>query len=575
MEPVKFSEILKQNSLFREKMKDIKSYRIKILSNITCNQFAEVFSYILYTENINPLIKIGNYDNIIQESFFCNEDDLVFVHYELVNILGKHNIFVENFSEKEIELLINTIKSEIDTILSNLSSIPSVIFNTFSSEGIYSSSILPLKCKKIAESLNAHLYSIQMSNLHILNINEIIYRIGINRSFDYRMYYLSKALYTIDFWKEYSNNAMPLILKNTGKTKKAVIFDCDNTLWKGILGEDGESGIDMSPQSKIGQIYNYVQKIAVWMSSKGIIVGLCSKNNKLDIDKIIRNHPEIVLKEDYLVISRINWNDKASNLREIAGELNIGLDSILFVDDSSFEINLIKEQLPMICTFQVPAAIHEYPKQLLDTINKYFYLSGLNADLDKTEQYKAQKIRTEEKNKFNSIDEYLSSIGLEISFKENDVSEIERISQLTQKTNQFNLTTKRYTEVQIESFMKDSSKKVYSFSVRDKFGDSGLTAVCIINFNEIATVDTFLMSCRIMGRNIEKAIMDVIIKECDNRKFNRVSAKYLKTEKNTPVCKLYEEFGFTLLSDDNGNKTYELYTKNYNYNNINYIKIKL
>lgn len=575
MEPVKFSEILKQNSLFREKMKDIKSYRIKILSNITCNQFAEVFSYILYTENINPLIKIGNYDNIIQESFFCNEDDLVFIHYELVNILGKHNIFVENFSEKEIELLINTVKSEIDTILSNLSSNPSVIFNTFSSEGIYSSSILPSKCKKIAESLNAHLYSIQMSNLHILNINEIIYRIGINRAFDYRMYYLSKTLYTIDFWKEYSNNVMPLLLKNTGKTKKAVIFDCDNTLWKGILGEDGESGIDMSPQSKIGQIYNSVQKIAVWMSSKGIIIGLCSKNNKQDIDNIIRNHPEIVLKEDYLVISRINWNDKASNLREIAGELNVGLDSILFVDDSSFEINLIKEQLPMICSFQVPEAIHEYPKQLLDTINKYFYLSGLKADLDKTEQYKAQKIRTEEKNKFNSIDEYLSSIGLEISFKENDISEIERISQLTQKTNQFNLTTKRYTEVQIESFMKDSSKKVYSISVRDKFGDSGLTAVCIINFNEIATIDTLLMSCRIMGRNIEKAIMDVIIKECGNRKINRVSAKYLKTEKNTPVCKLYEEFGFTLLSDDNGNKTYELYTENYNYNNINYIKINL
>jgi FkbH-like protein len=387
------------------------------------------------------------------------------------------------------------------------------------------------------------------------------------------MYVLSKTLYTIDFWKAYSMSLLPLVLRNSGKAKKAIIFDCDNTLWKGILGEDGETGIDLSPQSKFGKIFNKVQQLAVWLSRQGVLVGLCSKNNPADVDNVLENHDEMVLRKEDIVIMRVNWEDKASNLRSIAAELNIGLDSLVFVDDSSFEINLIREQLPMVHCLQVPEAIHDYPGALLKMIGRYFYLTGSSADLEKKDQYKVQALRNELKNKFSSIDDYLASIQLEMTVAMNDTANIGRISELTQKTNQFNLTTKRYTEAQMEAFMKNEGTAVFSVSVRDKFGDSGLTAVCIVEFDGVAIVDSFLMSCRVMGRNIEKALMDVVLREAAARGCAKVFAKYVRTPKNESIQTFYDDLGFKCIQSENDANVYELDTHAYVYNNLSYIKI--
>ena len=271
-----------------------------------------------------------------------------------------------------------------------------------------------------------------------MDINITHSKVGLTNAFDFRMFYLSKALYTISFWKEYVYEVSSIVYKNTGKLKKAIIFDCDNTLWHGILGEDGMTGIDMSAESKIGQIHNKVQQIAIWLSKQGVLVGLCSKNNPGDVEKVLDEHQDMRLTKKHIVISKVNWQDKATNLRAISKELNIGLDSLVFIDDSSFEINLIKEQIPEILTMQVPTtALHDYPSQLLQLIERNFYLSGNKSDIEKTEQYKNQSYREEEKEKHHSIEEYLSSIELEVAIKVDDISEISRITQLTQKTNQF------------------------------------------------------------------------------------------------------------------------------------------
>ena len=298
----------------------------------------------------------------------------------------------------------------------------------------------------------------------------------------------------------------------TGKAKKAIIFDCDNTLWKGILGEDGFDGIDMSVHSKIGSMYHEVQNMAVWLSRHGVLIGLCSKNNPEDVAEVIEKHPDMALKNDHIVVSEVNWNDKASNLRAIAEELNIGVDSLVFVDDSSFEINLIREQLPQVVCMQVPEAIYDYPAQLAEIINTYFYFSDSKADLDKTNQYKQQAQRNQSKRQFGDIESYLKSLEMEVEFHVGDVTEIERVAQLTQKTNQLNLCTNRYTDAQIEA-IKDSDNKGYiSLSVKDKFGDSGLTGVAVVSFADgKGEIMDFLMSCRVMGRNIEYVFMDFIM----------------------------------------------------------------
>ncbi len=574
MEHLKYSEILKENKLLAEYVKDQESYNITFLSNITCNQLEHILVYNLRKAGLNPAIRIGNYDNIIQDSYDCTDANLVVIHYDLLNIINKYPDFIEGFTEIEIASLFSAIKSEIELILDNLRLVPAIVFNTFTSCAIYSNSVAPPIIEVLTNKLNLYLYSKKETNFHLLNINLIVAKVGMANTFDFRMFSLSKTLFTIAFWKEYVFALSSIVYRYTGMLKKAIIFDCDNTLWKGILGEDGKAGIDMSLQSKTGQMYNKVQQIAQWLSNQGVIIGLCSKNNSGDVDAVFKEHPDMKLTKDNIVISKINWQDKATNLREIAKELNIGLNSVVFIDDSSFEINLIKDQIPEILTFQVPPAIYDYPNQLLSLVNRYFYLSGSLVDLEKTKQYKEQSLRNEEKVKYQSLEDYLSLIKMEISIVENDLSQTSRISQLTQKTNQFNLTTKRYTENQIELFMNNVDDRIFSVSVKDKFGDSGLTAVVITNENKYTVnIDSFIMSCRIMGRNIEKAIMNFLIDKYKKNDIEEITGAFFPTIKNIPVANFYEQSYFRLEKEINGNKFYRLLVDEYVPHKVEYIKI--
>lgn len=575
MEGLKYSEILKSNAALAKVVGGCPEYKISILSNITCHQLKDILSFNLRTHGLNPEITIGNYDNIIQDSYRCSEAQMVIIHYDLVAILDKYADFAEDFSENQLVSLLQTLESEIDLILDNLNMVPAVVFNAFLAEGIYSDTFLSTKAKRIAGKLNARLSSRERPNLHIVDIHKTLMRVGCCEAFDWRMYYLSSTLYHVTFWKEYVYEISSLVYKYTGKLKKAIIFDCDNTLWKGILGEDGESGIDMSGQSKIGRIYFRIQQIAVWLSGQGILIGLCSKNNASDIDKVLVGHPDMKLRKEHLVACRINWADKASNLREIAEELNIGLDSVIFVDDSPFEINLVREQLPDVLTFQVPAALHLYPTELLKIVERYLYLSGNKADVIKTQQYKTQQLRVAAKNKYSSLEEYLGSLEIEIKIKKDDITQVERIAQLTQKTNQFNLTTKRYTEAQIKLLIESRDWEVYSVSVSDKFGDNGLTGVCIIEKQDNRLmIDSFLMSCRIMGRNIERAIMDHLVSINKKRGISIMRATYIATLKNKPVTDFYETVGFRVMDCGDGRKNYELILSDYKPSCTEYIKIK-
>lgn len=574
MEDLKYVEILKRNALLAKEVDDVAPYKIHILSNITCNQLKDILIYNLRKSNINPEIKIGNYDNIIQDSYNCSEAQLVIVHYELTNVIDKYTNFIEDFAEEQITSLYQIIATEIDLIIRNLHLAPTLVFNTFISAGVYTNSLLKSKTDLLARKLNEYLYSKDETNLQVLDINTTLAKVGTSSAFDFRLFYLSKTLYTISFWKEYVYALSSIVYRYTGSTKKAIIFDCDNTLWKGILGEDGIEGIDMSAHSKIGQIYNKIQQIGVWLSNQGVIIGLCSKNNLADVEKVLMSHNDMILRKKHIVISKINWQDKAHNLREIAKDLNIGLDSLVFVDDSSFEINLIKEQIPEIFTLQVSTALHEYPNQLLKLVERYFYLKSSPDDIEKTKQYRTQFLRNEEKNKYQSIVDYLSSLGIEIQIKENDRSQIERIAQLTQKTNQFNLTTKRYTEHQIEMFMNSDTNRIFSISVKDKFGEIGLTALIMIKEkNDTVFIDNFLMSCRIMGRDIEKAIMNYFISKCKQKGIKSIKATYIPTSKNIPVNDFYAESGFDIVNQEEEYKIYKLIISDYKPKDVEYIKI--
>lgn len=574
---MKYTEILAANKAFSQ-INNGSKYNIGILSNIIINSFKDILEYQCYKNNINPSVEIGNYDNIVQDSLIYSHKDLIIIFYDTLNIFDGVDEFFENINQDSYLSLLTKCTNELDIVFKNLEKTPSVIINSFSTSTHTLSSTRVSKLETFIKELNDYLYKNVPINFCILNIDKIFANTGIRELVDYRFFNSSKAPYTINFFKQYVEEIEHILLKNNGKLKKAIIFDCDNTLWKGVLGEDGIDGIEMGIASHTGKYFNMVQRLIVYLSQQGIIIGLCSKNNEKDIFELFDLHKDIVLKEKHIVVHKINWSDKASNLKEISEELNIGLDSIVFVDDSSFEINLVREQLPEVTTIQVPSNIYLYPSFLLKNIYKYFNLNATKDDLKKTDMYKEQLLRSQEKNKYTSIDEYLSSLEIEITIEKDNLNQIERLSQLTQKTNQFNLTSKRYTENQIKNFILSEDFHVYSLSVRDKFGENGITGLCIIHENKIANgsilnIDTLLMSCRIIGRNIEFQFFNSIMKHFLDFKIIEIRAAYIRSKKNEQVNNFYEKLNFDLINNVGNEKSYIASLDKLKLDEISYIKV--
>lgn len=576
MEDLKYIEILQLNKKLSGTIHS-KKYNIGILSNVTINPLKEIIEYSCRINNINPQIEFGNFDNIVQESNIFKSKDLVIIFYDILGITSKLSDFFEDIEDELYEKLKNQLLSEIDIICENLKKTASVLISSFSSSYYNYSCVYTSKLDRFVNEINTYIKQKNQININLIDIDKIFIQIGIKQSIDFRLFNSSKAPYTLEFLKKYVSSIEPIILRNTGKLKKAVIFDCDNTLWKGIIGEDGITGIDISPNSQQGKYFREVQQIGLYLNKRGVLLGICSKNNIEDVIDVFRNNSDMILKEDNFVIKKINWLDKASNIKSIAKELNIGLDSIVFIDDSDFEINLIKEKLPEVLAIKVPLNISEYPKEILKCTNNYFSLSSNQYDQNKTEIYKQQFQREACKTQFDSINDYLASLKITIRIDKNDKSNIDRISQLTQKTNQFNLTTLRYTESQIEQYMTSSKEAVYSLHVIDKFGDNGLTGVCIVREDNMLIktiiIDTFLLSCRIIGRNIEFAFLNTIIKDLVNNGYNFIKASFILTQKNEQVAEFYEKSGFKLIQKHDGSKFYSVDILNFEPHVIDYINI--
>ena len=247
--------------------------------------------------------------------------------------------------------------------------------------------------------------------------------------------------------------ASPYIRSATGRSKKALIFDCDNTLWKGILGEDGFTGIRMDAGSRDGGVFHEIQLMALALNRQGVILGICSKNNKEETDAVFRDHPDMLLREEHIAVNMSSWDDKVTGLRNIAEQLNIGLDSMVFVDDSSFEVEFVRENLPEVTVLQVPQRLYEYPSVLASAVPLFYQLSSTDEDKDKGEDDQGEHPGKEAEEGHTDLDAYLASLNLKVRVNVDDCSSIERLAQLTQKTNQFNLTTIRYTSTEDRSIL--------------------------------------------------------------------------------------------------------------------------
>jgi len=575
MMELKYPEILKLNRELRNNLKS-SSYSITVLSNIIVQQIKEILEYLLRDGAINANIEFGDYDNIVQDSQKYKDANAVIIFWELCNILDGLQYKVELINNDQLDEILEKTKSEIDLVLKNLEKTSLVLINKFTSIPFSYSNIRKNHLDELANQLNHYMEEKIPSNVRLVDIEKAIASVGISSSLDLRYYYSSKALYRVDFFKAYAEYVKPFIISANGKAKKALIFDCDNTLWKGILGEDGFENIEMSSRTKDGTIFAEIQAMALALNKQGILIGLCSKNNPGDVDEVIKSHPDMQLSDNHITINKSNWSDKVTNLKEIAQELNIGLDSLVFVDDSSFEVNLIKGRLPEITVLQVPEKLYMYPKMLREKMGLFYNLSFTAEDRKKIEMYKHQVKREIVKKEFIDIEDYLASLELKITIFKDDESIIPRMSQLSQKTNQFNLTTKRYTEGDIQNFINHPDSDVYALSVSDKFGDSGVTGLCIITSNgsnKIVEIDTLLISCRVIGRNVEYVFINYIIEKIKEKKIIDLKAKYIKTQKNEHANYFFDRCLFNLIDGDDLVRNYTLSVNTYNPEKLDYIKV--
>ena len=409
--------------------------------------------------------------------------------------------------------------------------------------------------ERIEERIEKHV------NVHYLHIAEAVYSKGKEICLSEKLWYLGKIPYSNEGSRLIVDTIRNAVSVLTRAPKKVLILDLDNTLWGGILGEVGVDGINLS-DDHIGAVYKKVQKQIKAIKDTGVLLAIVSKNNATDVQEVWDRHPHMFLSKEDFVVRKINWQDKADNIQDISKELNLGIDSFVFIDDMPTERENIKKRLPSVTVPDFPTQIENYPTFISKLYEKYFKkIRILSEDRNKTQQYFENTQRLEA-SKGLSFEDFLISLNIRASRLILDDAKLERIAQMHNKTNQFNLTTIRYTRQDIDRLIQ-SGYKIYTYDVHDKFGDYGLVVVVIIQPQQnVAEINSFLMSCRVMGKLIENYVIDDVEKDLLKAGYSILRAKYTKTAKNTPVEHLFDGLGYSPISKTTDETIYEIELKN-------------
>lgn len=358
-----------------------------------------------------------------------------------------------------------------------------------------------------------------------------------------------------------------------GLIRKCLVLDCDNTLWGGIIGEDGIDGITLGPDWP-GREFVDFQKTILELYEQGVILAINSKNNEADVLQVLREHSHMILREHHFAAICVNWNPKPENMKQLAGEINIGLDSLVFVDDNPAERQLMTQMLPEVAVLDLPANPALYAKTLRET-NFFAKSSMTEEDKKRGQMYAAQRQRTQLERTAVSLEDYLKSLEMVCTIRLAEESDIKRAAQLTQRTNQFNLTGPRYTEADIRHMLEDPNWNVYVLGLNDKFGDNGTVGLALVQKQDQQwRIDTFLMSCRVIGRQAEDAFVDRICTEAADAGVKRLAAGYIKTQKNALVADFWDKRNFSKTISDENITQYVFNLENYQPKRFEYLKIK-
>lgn len=532
--------------------------RIAILASFTLNGLEETLRVKCAEKKIDASIFSAGYNQYNQEIFsdkselYSHSPNVTFLILDTRSILGNffHNPYSATSSERKmfveskLEEIVNLVKTFMNNSKSKLV-ITNLSLPTYSSHGIFENKN-EYGLKEMVIDLNKRLadYSKNESSLYIYDFNNFVMKYGDSNVFDHRQYFFGDIKISLEYIPLFAEELMEYIKAILGLNKKCIVLDLDNTLWGGVVGEDGFNGIKLGTTPP-GNAYVEFQKHLLSLNQRGIILAINSKNNLDDAMEVIKNHPYMVLREENFASMRVNWNDKVSNIKEIAEELNIGLDSLVYIDDDPVNREYMSITLPEVLTVDLPQDPALYTPTL-QNINEFSVLKITEEDIKRNEMYLQEKKRKDLEKTVTNLDDFLKHLDMKLKIKKADQFTIPRISQLTLKTNQFNLTTKRYQEEEIRKFVQDENTLVGCVEVADKFGDNGITGVFIVkkeNSKEWG-IDTFLLSCRVMGREVEKGIMSYVINMAKENGVEKIKAQFIPTTKNKPVESFLPNCGF-------------------------------
>ncbi len=394
------------------------------------------------------------------------------------------------------------------------------------------------------------------SNIYLLDVQRWITAAG-KYAFNPKLWYRGKIAFGNDVYKEAVNDIKAALRGIQGHSKKIVILDLDNTLWGGVVGDLGWENIILGGHDPIGEAYADFQIALKSLTNRGILLGIVSKNEEVIAIEAINNHPEMVLKLKDFAGWKINWQDKAQNIVDLVSDLNLGLQSVVFIDDNPAEQARVRDTLPEVLVPEWPDDSMLYKSALLG-LRCFDTPSISKEDIERTGMYTNEQQRNELRKSLSSLDDWLMSLEIKIKTEELNEVNFQRTAQLLNKTNQMNLSTRRMTEKELADWVKGDDNKLWTFRVFDKFGDSGLTGIISLEVkNNYCHIVDFILSCRVIGRKVEETMLVTAVRYARSLGLINIKADYIPTAKNKPCLDFWEKSGFQI-SENGHSFTWDL-----------------
>ena len=531
--------------------------RVSLLSTFTIDSLRPYLEVEAARLGFGANTYVGPFNSVRQEllnpSSGClkHQPDIVFVAQLLCDVCPPLvNVFLA-LSETRIEQFVTEIISETVATLRSFRkfSQATVVLHNFALPpnpllGIYEvmeqasqTSVIRQLNERLVEAVKT------VPGVYLLDCDRLCAGVGYRNWHNDKMWYLGRAPLSASALSTLARAQTAFIQASLGRQRKCLVLDLDNTLWGGVIGEVGIAGIQLG-HTYPGNVFRNLQETVLQLHHRGVLLAINSKNNQADAKEVFESHPDMVLKQEHFASTQINWRPKPENMSEIANELNIGLDSFVFLDDNPAERALMRKAFPEVLTLELPSDPLRYAEVLLES-RAFDSLSFTREDRRRGEMYQEQKTREQLKLSSGSLQDFLSSLKMEVSIRPVDQFAFSRVLDLIQKTNQFNLTTRRHSAGELKEMLADPKWDAFYIRVADRFGDNGIVGAAVSRIqNGTAYLDTFLLSCRIIGRNVETAFLSFLVDWFKARGANVIEGEFIPTAKNSPAAEFFAGHGF-------------------------------